>query len=608
MKGKAFTGIMLTLFLVATLFTAIPIEAQEGDPIKIAVVGPQGWIQWDGIWVGAVMAKDIINDAGGIVTGDGLHHYIELKAVDSHAVPEPEPAAGWIELLSALEPPFSADFVLGGFRTECVAPMRLNFITYAKDKYDHDQKAPIWIIAGASTDELIDCLGTGACGGTCMRCNPDLGRYMFRVTPMCGSELVAQYAMFLRFWVIPFKLGPIYGGDVVGEDPGPLVGPPYPEGTRLFRDLIGVQPPVYANHIKTYLVMEDLTWTAIMGLLMEGEVKYPPPPDIDALLGPNVEVVGYDRTHALTPVFEPTFGRIDDSDARLIIHIYSAVTGVDFIKTWGERRTKAVCVGINVESQMQEFWEKSGGKCEYETFLASLGTGTNLNPDAEPYSTAELWNLYKERSDDILTEFWKSPMPSTYPIYTMWGSYDAILGLGEQIEKFDSWPTSTSGAEHTNTVITSNEATVRSGPLGTFMYTQYHDVYTDPGAVTPNWSPPYLVRSHITQWQAGRMEVVWPMNCTFSRRYKVPPWMYSLAETDVFTDPTTGLPVPNGLVDVYDIGFLAGAWLKRAGETGWNIEVDMDNNGVINIFDASRIGKDYGKSYITEGYPSWPLP
>ena len=614
MKVKAFTGMMLTLFLVATLFTAIPINASPGwdGEIKIAVVGPQGWIQWDGLWVGAVMARDIVNlgpngedDGGdgddGIIIG-GLNYKVVLRAVDSHAVPEPEPAKGWNELLAALE--WGADIVMGGFRTECVAPMRLNFLDYCQAKYAANEKTPIWIIAGASTDELVDCRGRATCEDTCVRCNYDYGRYMFRVTPMAGTELVPQYVMLLRFWIIPFKLGPIYGGAVVGSDPGPKVADP---DVRLFRDVFGVTVPVYENHIKTYLVMEDLTWTIIMGQIMKGGMipGYPEPPSDDALLGPNVEVVGYARTHALTPVLEPVFTDIDDKNSRLIVHIYSAVTGIDFIKKWNEKNTEAVCVGINVESQMQEFWDKVGGACEYETFLASVGTRTNVNPNAQPYSTEEVWDLYKERSDEILTDFWGSPMPSTCPVYTMWGSYDGIIGLDEQLENWASWPAG-DAQTHVDTLIADTEAIYRTGTLGTFMYTDYHDVYTDPGAVSPYWSPPYLVRSQITQWQAGELQVVWPMNCSYSRRYVVPPLMYSLADTDVAGHPALGGPFADGYVDGTDMGYVGMYW-----QTRWpniNIEVDLDNNGVITIRDASRVGRDFGKSWITEGYSSWPLP
>jgi len=608
MKVKAFTGIMLTLFLVVTLFAAIPIgHAGWDDEIHIAVVGPQGWIQWDGIWVGCVLARDLINlgpngidDGGdgddGIVIG-GFNYKVVLKAVDSHAVPEPEPAAGWAELFAALEPPFSADFVIGGFRTECVAPMRLNFLQYANAKYEAEEKVPIWFIAGASTDELIDCGGTGACGGTCVRCNYDLGRYMFRITPMSSTWLFKQFAGFMRMWVLPFKLGPLYGGNVIGTDPGPLVDPINMPGVRLYRDVLSTQIPLYENPIETYLVMEDLTWTISMGLAVSGSplTPYPPAPDVDSVLGPNAIVVGYDRTHALTPQFDPVFQAIDTEEAKLIVHIYSAVTGVDFIKTWRERGTKAVPVGINVESQMMEFWDSSGGKCEYESFLASLGTRTNISPNAKPLSTEELWDLYEAKSGDILTAFWGAPMPSTAPIYTMWGAYDAIIGMNETLPALGTtWNT------NVDTLIAAEESTNRLGVLGMFNFSDLivpgdgkgHDVNVMGDAVTPNW-PSGQTRSHIPQWQNGKLEVVFPRDQRFSRRYLVPPWMYSLAETDVANADGFG---PDGTVGVLDMGMLSNAWLTIYGVVGWNMEVDMDNNGVINIFDASRIAKDWGKN------------
>jgi branched-chain amino acid transport system substrate-binding protein len=620
MKVKAFTVTVLTLFLMVTLFAAVPMKADPavGDPVKIAVVGPQGWIQWDGIWVGAKMAQEKINlgpdgvegNADDGIVVNGVNHLIELKAVDSHAVPEPDPSAGSAELLAALE--WGADFVVGGFRTECVAPMRETFVEYAKNKETTTGYAPLWFIAGASTDELIDC-GGYLCGA-CVRDDYESYKYVFRVTPMSSTWLAKQIAMFLRYYILP-KMAKIYGGNLI--------------------DVLPTGDPKYEFPIKTYIVCEDITGTEVFGAVLAGRdwpgcqtinklgnilpnpYQTPPSdePPTKCLLGPNCEMVGYSRTHTLTPNFEPVFEDIDATGAHLIIHFFAAVTGVDFIKTWKDRETNAVVVGINVESQMQEFWDKVEGKCEYECFLSSCGTRSNISPDAEPRSTEELWDEYKEKSGDIMSDFVGTPQGSTYPIYTFWGAYDALLSLDESIEEYGSWPIPASK------LIPLIEQTDRLGVLGKFKYTgpnptidfdlstaglqpypyldenptmkgTLHDVYVDDDALTSEWPSGYT-RAQITQWQDGLLEVVRPLDQAYSSKWRIPPWMYSLADVDLNWD---------GKVDMTDVDEAALAFGSYYGRSNWNVEADVSADGKVDIDDVVAITTKYGESA-----PTWPL-
>jgi len=590
MKTKAFIGIVMTLVLATTLFAVIPLKAAEGwdGEIKIAVVGPHGWIQWDGQWVGATLAMEAINrgpngvdDGGdgddGIVIG-GLNYKVVLIPVDSHAAEDPpNPSAGWTELSAALGA--GADFVIGGFRTECVAPMRANFITHCLAAYATDGYAPLWFIAGASTDELIDCGGTGACMGTCTRCDYSKGRYMFRVTPMNGTTLFRQIAAFLKTYILP---------------------------TRLY--------PMYQAPVKTAIVAEGLTWTWVMTACLAGNSifpyfdppantipnPYPSPPHPSAVLGSQAEVVTVWRTDPVSPNMDAVLIDCEDKDVRLIVHIYSAVTGVDFISTYGERQPKAVCVGINVESQMQEFFDSVVGKCEYEAFLSTLGTRNDINPNAEPYSTAELWDLYKQESDRILGG------ESTYPIYTMWGTYDGIMALNDNLEAHGSWDPTHSPGIPADTLIPLIESTDRHGIVGKFRYTGpggiYHDLYCAPDVYAPTWAS-QQTRSLIPQWQknatgGGNLVTVWPQDQPYSRKYQIPTWMYELSNSDLNFD---------GVVDIDDVMVPALGYGAYPGCTPplppWNIEADVTADGLIDIDDVMIPALVYG-DYADE----WPLP
>jgi hypothetical protein len=333
------------------------------------------------------------------------------------------------------------------------------------------------------------------------------------------------------------------------------------------------------------------------------------------------------------PAPEPDWGAIlstiEASNARLIIHIFSAYLGGDFIKNWGQLQVNALPVGINVESQMQEFWTSAEEYCEYESFLSSVGTETPIQPGV----TDKFWNDYK-------TKF------GHYPIYTAWGAYDAIKGINETITEAGTWPMSCSQ------MIPMFEKTDRPGILGQFKYTgpevinmtayypyewylvapllddgagtpeqalletkavygavfdpgginpdmkgTLHDVYSNIYSLTKYWPPPNYVRALITQWQTasdGAMKVVWPQDQSYSRRMQIPPWMYSLAAVDVNFD---------GKVNVKDIFACAKAFGATPGHPRWDIESDTNGDGKINVKDIFAIAKEFGSQA-----PSWPLP
>jgi branched-chain amino acid transport system substrate-binding protein len=605
MKQKVIVVALLTMMMIGTMLSVLPIMA-DPDTIHIGVIGPQGMIQWDGILEGAQMAKEEINDAGGI-----LGHNIELHPIDSHGAPPENPGAGITETLSVLEAN-DIRFLVGGFRTEVVGPIREAVMDFAAT-YDR----PIWFVSGASTDYLIDSgyfPGHPSYTDSCVRGNYSRYRYMFRVTPMNTTHLFKQFAAFLKTYILPDKLAKIYGSPV-----------------------------------KTYLVIEDLDWADLMAVVLLGSTyvpyldppyntipnPYPTPPDPDSILGPNCTLVGTPPMvrPGYPPAPEPDWGAIFDTieaaGARLIVHVFSAYLGVDFIKNWGQLEVNALPVGINVESQMQEFWDTAEGYCEYESFLASVGTATPIVPGV----TDKFWNDYHTR--------W-----GHYPIYTAWGAYDAIKAINETITNAGTWPMSS------GQMIPMFEKTDRQGLLGQFKYTgpevldmtpymgfpwylvapllddgaatpeqalleakAVYGTYFDPGGINPNmqgtlhdvycniysltkyWPPPNYVRALMVQWQTasdGAMKVVWSQDQSYSRRFQIPPWMYEFDATDINYD---------GKVNVKDVFAAAKAFGSEPGHERWDIECDVNSDGKINVKDIFAIAKNFGKEADT-----WPLP
>jgi len=178
---------------------------------------------------------------------------------------------------------------------------------------------------------------------------------------------------------------------------------------------------------------------------------------------------------------------------------------------------------------MQEFWDTADGKCEYETFLASVGTATPIVLGL----TDILWDEYKQKSDDILTDWYGTPTPGSYPVYAFWGVYDALIALDETIETYGSWPILASE------LIPLIEQTDRVCTLGEFRYTEFHDVFCNELGST--WTRGY-VRPLVVQWLGGRMEIVFPSDKPYAESLRLPPWMpgveYDIAVINVTASPT----------------------------------------------------------------------
>lgn len=572
MKSKLIAGILVTLFLVTTVFSGVQVKA-AAKTLRVGVVGPKGMMQWNGLIEGATMAKDEVNSwngGQGIVVGSD-NYQIQLVEIDSHAYPVIDPAGGVTELTAALTTGAGLDFLIGGFRTECVNPMVDAFVAYCDQQNDTaSYPQPVWYIAGAATDSIMAQVNKSLPTG-----NPDYPtsydkfRYMFRVTPMSSSFLVTAFITFAAGWVISHGLIPMYGTNGL--------------------------PPINA-----YIVAENLAWCDVMPYVLTGALGYP------SGSSPLCNFVGTARPAWDETDFSAILTDIETKNAKIVFHIFSALGGAPFIKQFGEREIDAVAVGINVESQAAEFYATIGGKCEYESFLASVGSRTPIW-EALGWGTAtqDFW-------DDYSTAFGHAP------IYTAWGAYDGIVGFSEFMEDQASWPMAY------DSYIPLLEVTERQGLLGYFKFTQsdfstlnlgyvvtgWHDVYCQD--LLNTWNSPYYVRTQIPQWQAGKLEVVWPRDKAFSKKYIIPPHMYEMAEADWFgakdisnyPNPTIG---PDGLVDSSD---LAGTMAWQTSPIPYGIlEADMDGNGFINILDISEVAIHYGYNASEPwNYGQWPLP
>jgi len=537
MNKKLTAGIMVTLMLtIGALYVPLPTKAYAGH-IDFGVIGPVGFVQYTGMYEGAEMAKAEINGQGGILLPAGTwgpagYYEMVVNYGDEHMMDQTgQQGKAEMNRLIVTE---GCQFVMGGFRTECVGPMRDEAAGLANDP---DYKRPIYIIAGAATNELVDCKNAygyppGPCGA-CVRCNYALYQYTFRYTPVNSTTLFMTILGAAGNALA--KLNKIYDGATVN----------------------------------TAIVCETLSWTVAM---RAGLTAYLPAYGANIVYNPDtVDPYAEDYTDIITA--------IKAAHTRLVINVFSSEGGRTFARQCHPTQldVNASLIGIDVLGQLSETWDKptpDAGLCEYETFLASAGTRTPFTaagPDGYgrfgTIATTAFWDAYVAR--------WGHA-----PIYTAWGVYDGLIGLAESIEN--------AGSIDIAAVKNEMEGEFeRLGVLGKFKFTNHHDVYSD--ELGNDWDNGY-VRAHMVQWQrtaSGVMQVVSPNDQDFSRRWMIADTMYSLDGFDINLD---------GKVNILDAIRLAGAFGTRPGDTNWNIEADIKVNGVINILDAIALAGKFGKS------------
>ena len=151
--------ILMTGLMAFLLVMSIGFPALGADTIKIGVIGPMNFVQGKHHWNGALMAQDIINDAGGVQVGDKKMK-IELVKADSNEFLSMTDATNAMELLLTRE---KVNFVVGGFRTEAVLAMQDIAMDYKT----------IFMGCGAATKSICDRVGE----------DYDRYKYWFRITP-----------------------------------------------------------------------------------------------------------------------------------------------------------------------------------------------------------------------------------------------------------------------------------------------------------------------------------------------------------------------------------------------------------------------------------------
>ncbi len=149
-------------------------KTAPSQALKVAVAGPMQYNQGKHHWLGAQMAADEINKAGGIEVGQERYR-IELVQVDTNEFSSIDDASAAVERAITVD---NVDLIVGSIRTEASLAMQ-------EVAMDHKK---IFICCGASHTALSEKVAA----------NYDRYKYWFRTTPINVSYLVKTSLILLN--------------------------------------------------------------------------------------------------------------------------------------------------------------------------------------------------------------------------------------------------------------------------------------------------------------------------------------------------------------------------------------------------------------------------
>jgi len=432
-------GVTVWIFAAPYEWTAAdcpgaPSDITEDQIIRMGVLGGLTDIQGGGALEGATLAAYEINQAGGINVS-GKTYYIGITAEDTD---ESNPNLDVTKGVAAAERIVNykkVQFLTGGFRTESLL---------AYQEIVMDAKIP-FINTGASTDDLCKNVLD----------NYAKYKYFFRNMPINSSSLGAEIIAFLA----------------------------YTAGY-----LNATNPSININSFS--LLYEDLTWTAPMvsaletnlpavvpGLTLATKIAYP-------ITATQTQMDGY-------------INQLDGNATQILIPIISAQGGILMMNSYDTAKPGFVVVGVDVQSQLETFWENTNGNCAFETVLQALHN-TSKTEMSIPF-----WNAF-------VAEYGHEPL------YTAVGSYDAIYQY--------MWAINESQSFNADTIVSRLETITTANPLagagGMAAFTTAHDIQE-------GYPHGYTL---FVQWQADGIKkvvstggLVYPDSIT-TGTYQTPNW------------------------------------------------------------------------------------
>jgi len=280
--------------------------------------------------------------------------------------------------------------------------------------------------------------------------------------------------------------------------------------------------PIVGKPVKVAVLVEMAAWTEqLRSLIGAGDNLFFSMTHPYNFTDHTAKIVYTSYPSPVATDFSVELQEIEDKGVQLIVHVFSEKAGQTFITQWGERKTPALPIGINVLAQESSHWDITEGKCNYE-IAASTPLRVNVTEETIPF-----WDSYVAR--------W-----GHNPIYTAFGAYDAVYALAEAVER--------AGTIDSDAVVAELQETDRISTSGRFKFTNYHDVFVEPTKDPPGngaywytdpdkrdlpaedifyvtWLSSEYVTPLLVQWQNGERVIVFPFNQTYTTKIEFPPWM-----------------------------------------------------------------------------------
>ena len=301
-------------------------EPAFDEYIQFAICGPMDYIQGEHMLWGAEIARDAINDAGGIVI-DGDAYGVELLEVDTDEIDNPEGAGDIVRHAITV---LGADFVIGGFRTEA---------TWDQIEAAAENEKIMFICGAATTALILDTVVA----------DYDTYKYIFRGTPFNDYFLLTNNVLALAM------IGSYVEDEL--EARGATVTTP--------RVAVFAEELSWADSMVAYfqsLVVPSMGWTHTYTARV--------PDDASA------EVVA---TH---------LAAIEDAETHIIFTVLSGPVGLTYGTQMGVLGTPAMSVGINVEAQDPGYWTGTSGGAAYQITMGTWAPNVEQTAKTKPFLDA----------------------------------------------------------------------------------------------------------------------------------------------------------------------------------------------------------------------------
>ena len=291
------------LIIASLLVLGLVLPGCEGNgvvpenAITIAVAGPMDDVQGQHHWAGAKMARDEINDAGGVTVGNTSYEVVLVEVDTEEATEGEDGTTGSARLLAVID---DVDFVVGGFRTEVVGVYREVAMTAEK----------LFMNCGAATGALQFDVVT----------DYDDYKYWFKATPYNETFLVKSLLK------MTITIGNVLAGTLLGWDA--LVDPEYKitlaEGGKL----------------RVAILMENAAWCA--GMIPAAQYYL-------NLYGLNV--TGTTLVSPTASDISTELAAIEARKPHIIFTAFSGSVGAVYSTTRVSLGIPAMTIGINVPGQ-----------------------------------------------------------------------------------------------------------------------------------------------------------------------------------------------------------------------------------------------------------------